>query len=188
MGFLELFTGKKLSDTQSWNNSQLKGMQNVGAGQTDEGLNDLRGLQGTFQGYINNGGLTPDLQRQFDVAQGQLSDQYTRSGRSLNAALAQRRLQSGGQLTPEAIAEMEKEGQSSADEQYFGASNNLALQKADMSFQATKDWYGRIQSIADTIRSTGLTREQAALAARLQMAGLAQNRRLETAKIFGRWI
>jgi len=168
---------KKLSDTLSWNNSVLKDMQAGGVAQTDEGLNTLRGLDGNFRSYIAAGGLTPELGRQFNVAQGQLGDQYARSARSLRAALEQRRLQSGGQLTPQAVAEMEKEGQQTADEQYFGATNDLATQKATLSFEATRDWYSRLQGIAETMRTTGLSREQAALAARLQLASMPLQRR-----------
>jgi hypothetical protein len=118
------------------------------------------------------GGLTPDLQKQFDVASGRISDQYARSGRSLSAALANRRAQSGGALTPAAIAEMQSEGQTQANEDYFDASNSLAAQKANLSYTATRDWYSQLQNIQETITQTGLTREQQAMLAKLQTAGL----------------
>lgn len=176
--FRKLFGGdRKLSDTMSWNNSDVKAQLAAGTANTDEGLAGLRSLSGDYRDYIAAGGLTPALNRQFDVQRGALSDQYARSGRSLSAALAARRAQSGGALTPAAIAEMESEGATKANEDYFTASNDLSGQQAELSYSATKDWYGKLQEIQDTITQTGLTREQQAMLARLQLAAFQLQRR-----------
>ena len=148
-----------------------------GTALTDEGLGGLRDLDKKYQGLIASGGLTPELKRQFDVARGYLSDQYTRSSRSLSAALASRRAQTGGALTPGAVAEMEKQSGATRDEQYFGASNDLAGKQATMGYESTKDLYSRIENIRGTITQTGLTREQQGLLARLHAAGLMLDRR-----------
>lgn len=169
----------------SFSNPELKDSGAAGADLTGEGLGDLRNLGKTYQGYIDNGGLTPDLNRQFDVAGGTLADNYARAGRSLSAALAARRAQSGGALTPQAIAEMEKEGAEKSGEAYFSATNDLAQNKAELSYKATSDWYGRLENIADTIRTTGMTKEQQSLLARLQLAGLQLQKRGQTLGALG---
>lgn len=168
-----IIRGKKTGgNVNQFNNPELVGSSGSADALTGEGLTKLRDLSGEYRTFLDNGGLTPELSKQFDVAKGTLSDNYARAGRSLSASLAARRAQSGGALTPQAIGELQKEGDEQSAEQYFGASNDLAMAKADLSYKATSDWYGRIQGIADTIRSTGMTQKQQALLARLQLAGL----------------
>jgi len=152
---------------------------------TDEGIGGLRTLDKQYQDLLAKGGLTPELKRQFDVARGYLSDQYTRSGRALGAALAQRRAQSGGALTPGAVAEMEKQGGATRDEQYSDASNELNISEAQMGYESTKDLYTRIENIRGTITSTGLTREQQGLLAQLHAASLMLDRRKAITNVAG---
>jgi len=144
----------------------------AGTGTVNEGLNDLRNLDTEYQANIANGGLTPALRRQFEVARGQLQDNYTRAGRSLSAALAARRAQSGGALTPGAVAEMEKEAGAQRDEQLFDSTNNLNMGEANLGYQATRDFYSGIEKIRSEITQTGLTQQQQALLAKLQLANL----------------
>lgn len=144
---------------------------------TEEGLGGLRGLASQFQAQLDGGALTPELQRTFAVARGALSDQYARSGRALRQALEARRMQSQGALTPGAIAELEKEHEVTANEDYFAASNDLAHEKAALTYTATTDLFDRLTNIKDTIRTTGLTQEQQALMAKLQAALMKLERR-----------
>lgn len=138
----------------------------------DEGLNGLRGLNSTYQQNINAGGLTPALNRSFDLARGGLADTYARSGRSLQSALAARRAQSGGALTAGAVADLTKEGEAKSEEQYFGAQNDLQMNQATLGYNSTKDFYSKINDNMNSIASAGLTREQQQLMAKLQLASL----------------
>ena len=186
-GIEKLFTGSDYGRTLKdiYNSGGTTGAS--GTALTDEGIGNLRSLSGDYKDYIAAGGLTPALRRSFDVAKGGLADQYARSGRSLSAALQARRAQSGGALTPAAIAEMESEGATKANEDYFSASNDLNAQQANLSYSATKDWYSQLQDIQNTITTTGLTREQQGLLARLQAAQLMYQRNKAISDAASKW-
>jgi hypothetical protein len=148
----------------------------------EEGLNGMRDLDTTYQQNIDAGGLSPGVKRGFDVGRGALADQYARAGRSLSSALAARRQQSGGALSAGAIADLTKEGQSAADEQYFGASNDLTNSEANLAYTSTKDFYSKINANLQSIATAGLTREQQQLMAKLQLASMRLGAKTDVTK------
>lgn len=159
-----------------------------GTGNVNEGLGDLRKLSGDYQAQIDAGGLTPALNAQFDAAGGTISDTATRANRAFAAKMGEDAATSGGELSPAAQAEMEKENSKSVAENEFQARNQLAFQKADVSMASTQRLQDRILSIADSIRTTGLSQTQQGLMAKLQGAGLSITRMQDIVKdILGPW-
>lgn len=145
-------------------------------GLTDEGLGDLRRISGDYRDLIRKGGLTEAVNREYDVQQGRISDDVIRAGRSFRASLAHQAAQSGGYLSPAAMAELAKENEANVNQQAFESRNSLAFEKAKVSQQATSELQQRILDIADMIRTTGLTREQLAQLGQLQVAQLQYQR------------
>lgn len=144
----------------------------AGTDLTNSGISSLQDLDKQYRDLIASGGLTPELKRQFDMARGQVADQYTRSSRSLGAALASRRAQMGGALTPGAVAEMETQGNVLNSENAFGATNQVNMGEAQLGYESTTNLYNQIQNIRGTITQAGLTREQQAMLAKLQLASI----------------
>ena len=151
-----------------------------GKGITDMSLDDLHRMSGDFQNQINTGGLTPALNRQYDVAGGAISDNAVRAARSFRAGLGQTAIQNGGTLSPAAQAELETRNEANVNEDTFTARNNLAFDKAKVSQAATSELQDRILKVADMVRTTGLTREQMGSAALIQAAVLKLQQKRDT--------
>jgi hypothetical protein len=148
---------------------------NNGKALTDVSLDDLRRISGNFQDQVNTGGLTPALNREYDVQGGRISDDATRAARSFRSSLSSQSVAGGGFLSPAAQAELSTRNEANVNENTFNARNNLAFDKARVSQAATSELQGRILQIADMVRTTGLTREQQA-----QMGALAINNQMLT--------
>lgn len=162
----------KIDRLDQWGQSNF----NSGSSYTDEAINNYRGLASQFQSQINDGGLTSAMRRQFDVGRGDLSDQATRAGRGFQEQLSQMSAQNGGELSPAAMAQLAKEHGIRSDEQLFGATNQLNMGEATMAQAATQSLQQRLLDIQDSIRTTGLTREQMGIMAELQAAQLQHQR------------
>lgn len=188
-GALELaFTGSDLG-------KKLRGLDRAGMARsargakwTEEGLKGLRDLDADFMEQINQGGLSRDVNRGFDLARGALSDNFVRAGRSLRASLEQQRLAGGGFLSQDAIAEMTTEADARRSEGFFTASNQLATDKAMLQQKTTQELYDQVLKIRDTIRETGLTQEQMGIMMRLQTAALKLERNKAIANSATSWI
>lgn len=148
---------------------------NGALGLTDSSLADLRRIGGDFQNQINTGGLTPALNRQYDVQGGRISDDAVRAARAFRSNLGQQAAQNGGFLSQAAQGELATRNEANVNEDTFNARNNLAFDKAHVAQEATSTLQGRILQIADMIRTTGLTREQQS-----QMGALAINNQMLT--------
>lgn len=145
---------------------------NSGKSITDTSLDDLRNLSGGYTDLINKGGLTPALNREFDVQGGRISDDAVRAGRAFRASIGQQAAQNGGFLSQAAQGELAARNEANVNENAFTARNDLNFKKATISQQATSELQDRVLKVADMIRTTGLTREQMGQAALIQAAVL----------------
>jgi hypothetical protein len=149
-----------------------------GRGLTDEALRQLNSLDEDFSSQIEKGGLPDYVLRDFEVAQGRLSDDYSRSGKAFTASLQQQAKQSGGRLSPEAIAAMMKENESDLGESFFNARNDLSSKQAGMRLQHTDYLFDQIRQIREKKLGTAqaeLDRGQAAQIASI-LARLDRNK------------
>ena len=176
-GLLEqVGTGRNLGKDLSKYADYFKNAGYAGTALTNEGLADLRNLSGSFQDQINAGGLTPALNREYDVQRGRISDDAVRATRSFRASIAQQAAQNGGYLSPAAQAELERRNAADVSEQSFKTSNDLAFEEARVKQESTTQLQNNILRIADMVRSTGLTREQQAQMGMLNVAQLMYQR------------
>lgn len=174
--FERLFTGRDFGQDLSKYNNIFKSAYNSGTALTDSSLGDLRNLSGGYQRQIDAGGLTPALNREYDVQGGKISDDAARAGRSFRANLGQQAAQNGGFLSQAAQAELATRNEAGVNENTFTARNNLAFDKARVSQAATSELQDRILKVADMIRTTGLSREQQAQMGALNILGLQYQR------------
>jgi hypothetical protein len=171
-----------LSTKKDINNVKFAAQDWINGGKaiTDQSLLDLRNLSGGYQDLINRGGLTPALNREYDVQGGRISDDATRAARSFRSSLSSQAAAGGGFLSPAAQAELSARNESNINEGTFNARNSLAFDKARVSQQATSELQDRILKVADMTRTTGLTREQMGQAALIQAAVLKLQQKGQT--------
>lgn len=153
---------------------------NSGKSITDTSLADLHNLSSGYTDLINKGGLTPALNREYDVQGGRISDDATRAARSFRSSLSSQAATSGGFLSPAQLAELSTRNESNLNETSFNARNNLAFDKARVSQAATSELQDRILKVADMTRQTGLSREQMGQAALIQAAVLKLQQKGQT--------
>lgn len=111
----------------------------------------LSQLAGDFQSQINAGGLTDAMRRGFQLQRGRAQDI---AARGLNAArqnMGQRRLESGGNLSAEAAAELEMLGAEGVNQQLFDANLGIDTTEAQMSQEATQALQDRILAIRESL-------------------------------------
>lgn len=123
---------------------------------TEEGLQGFRNLDSEYSERLRSGNvLSPNLDRAFKVAQGQLSDTDVRNKRSNVARLSQLRKQSGGALGVDQIAELTTTYDSDSDQSLYEATNELSMGRAQVEMKETNSLRDRIMAARDRILGTG---------------------------------
>lgn len=132
------------------------GQERLGAGTklTDETLFGLRGDLKLFDDRLRNP-LGDETKSIFSRARGQATDATVRRQRGFGAALAERARQSGGTLSPAAIAELEQQTQRDLSETEF--QNMLAIdsEQAALTLSETNRLFDRRADIRRTMLGIG---------------------------------
>lgn len=171
--FFERFAGEKnLNKNMKAVYSRGIGAWDQGAALQNEGLKGLRSLDADFMRQIAQGGTTDALRRSFAMQRGAIEDTGTRALGSLSDQIGQQRMRSGGNLSPEAAAELVTQGQAAIEDSKFGAVRDQNIAEAQISYEATRELQDRIMRIRESILGTGNAERDRGLDAMLQSLGL----------------
>lgn len=143
---------------------------------TDYGFDLHRGAYGDLEALDRQlvgeraAGLPDYVRRAFEVGQGRLTDEATRSNRSFAAGLVQRARASGGRLDPNAALEYQLENERGVNEELFGARGALSAQEAGAQLEHTNRLLDSIMAIRD--RKLGSAERTAALGIQTRLGAL----------------
>jgi len=141
-----------------------------------EGIGGLRGLSNDFAERIRQGGLSKSTRGNFERQRGRASDVAARMTNSINQNLAQRRIQSGGNLSTEAAAELSTIGQEQVSQQQFDQMLGIDTAETQLEVEETRalnQWMLQIQSF---IAEQGRAGQGIGLEAMLGSLGLRHRR------------
>lgn len=129
-----------------------------GRGITDETLGGLRGDLKLFDSRLNNP-LGDETKGIFQRARGMASDNTVQRQRSFGASLAERARQSGGTLSPAAIAELEQQTQRDLAESEFKDQFAIDSEQAALTLTETNRLFDRRADIRKTMLGIGDAKE-----------------------------
>lgn len=121
---------------------------------TDEGLGGLRDSLSNYQEGMRDP-LGETGRNLFARARGNLTDNFTRTLASARTRARQQALQSGGGLTAEQIAALDRESGRDAEENLFRGENELSMGEAEMTLSETNRLRDRIEGVQKTILGVG---------------------------------
>ena len=147
----------------------------TGIGTTNEGLFGLRGDLKMFDERLRNP-LGDEGESIFRQARGQIADSSVRQRRGFAAGLAERARQSGGTLSPAAIAELDQQTQRDLAESQFTSEFNLSREHAGLVLSETNKLFDRRNDIRKTMLGIGEADKDRGLAAWLAKLNLQHNR------------
>jgi hypothetical protein len=153
------------------------GQDTIAAGRklTDEGLFGLRGDLKLFDDRLRNP-LGDETKSIFNRARGQVSDDSVRRQRGFTASLAERARQSGGTLSPAAIAELEQQTQRDLSETEFQSQFAIDSQQAALTLTETNKLFDRRADIRRTMLGIGEADKDRGLQQWLASLNLRHNR------------
>lgn len=162
-----------------------KSMQNFGFGEYgrgvdlgNEGLNGVRSSARTYEDMLASGRPLPgSVYKSFARLRGAVGDESTRSMSAIRDTLATRRAQSGGMMSAEAAAELERMGHRDVRSKTFDTMRDIDVAEAQQELAATQDLFsrldaarGRILNYAEFTQNMGSTLYQNGLLARMKRA------------------
>jgi hypothetical protein len=141
---------------EAWRGLGDQGRDAYNAGQTltDEGLGNMRGLNNEYRDRLKDP-LGAAGRGIFTRARGKLNDDSVRGQRSFSARITQRAAQSGGTMSPEAIAELEAQNARDINEAKFTAGNEITQSEAGLTLQETGRLFDRMEGINRMIAGIG---------------------------------
>lgn len=110
-----------------------------GFGLQGKSLSALDTLDKQLSDEVASGGLPPAVAKAFQVGQGRITDEGTRSRTSFNSNVAEMAARSGGRLDPNAALDYQLENEKNVDESTFTARNDLSSQEALTRMKHTDD-------------------------------------------------
>jgi hypothetical protein len=136
----------------------------------DRSVGELDSLDDDLSAQVRDGGLTPEMEREFEVARGRVADYVTRSRRGYGADLLQASRRTGGTVDANtALAyQLEREGQ--LDEGAFEAENDISFQKAAARMERTDRLYSMILGIRE--RKAGISQSERDRAAQMWLGSI----------------
>lgn len=147
---------------------------------TNENLTGLRDDLKLFDERLRNP-LGKEVEGIFTRARGQIRDDTVRRQRGFAAALAERARQSGGTLSPTAIAELEQNTQRDLAESEFTMDFNLAREHAALSLAETNKLFDRRADIRRTLLGVSEADKDRGLGLWQAKLGLQHNRNVAIA-------
>lgn len=121
---------------------------------TEEGLNDLRGYRSTYASRLNDP-LGATGRGIFTRARGALSDTANQRTSAFGSRLLQHATQSGGNLSPEAQAQLEQQNQRDVNQELFTGNAAISDAEAQLTLSETSKLFDRMESIGKTILGVG---------------------------------
>lgn len=135
--------------------------RDAGTGIADEGLAGIRDLDRQYTDRLNSGQVLPaSVYNAYKALRGQIGDTTARDTMSLTQSLAQRNAQSGGRMSPEALAELQKEGEQSINDSEFTALQGVGVDQAHTELAETNKLNDRIEAARSAILGAGEFRQQ----------------------------
>lgn len=180
-GWIDRTLGGKASDV----GPDLVGLGNTGTNEFDagtstlnEGLGDLRTQQQTYTDLLKNPlGTGPNSASAiFARARGGLSDAATRATNTLGVRLAQQARQSGGNLSPEAQAELAAQNERDTNQNLFEGNVAISNAEATATLSETSKLFDRLDNISRTILGVGENERSQGLQALISALGLRLDR------------
>lgn len=175
---LERVIGGKASDTSK----DLVRATNTGWSTFDAGtalsdseIGTLRGYSDTYAQRLSDP-LGATGRGIFSRARGALSDVATQRTGAFSSRLIQQAAQSGGNLSPEARAELEASNQRDVNQGLFEGNAAVSNAEAKMTLDETSKLFDRMEGISKTILGVGTGRETQGLQLLLASLGLRHNR------------
>lgn len=150
----------------------------TGTDLTNEGLGDLRSQQQTYSEALKNPlGTGPNSAAGiFARARGGVTDLATRSTNTLGARLSQQAKQNGGNLSPEAQAELTAENQRDTNQNVFESNTAISNAEASATLSETSKLFDRMDAISKTILGVGADERTQGLQALIASLGLRYQR------------
>ena len=115
----------------------------------DRSVGELDELDTDLYGQVRAGGLTPEMEREYEVARGRVADQVTRSRRGYGADLLQASRRTGGTVDANTALSYQLEREGQLDESAFEAENDISFQKAAARMERTDRLYSMILGIRE---------------------------------------
>jgi hypothetical protein len=146
MGFLD-----KKRTVKHYDTARRQAKEDFAAGRQllDDSVRGIDELDDDLYGQIRRGGLTPEMELEYEVARGRVADMVARDRRSMGADLLQATRRSGGTVDANtALAyQVEREGQ--LDEAKFDAENDISFEKARVRMERTDALYQLIAGLRE---------------------------------------
>lgn len=169
MAFGFSFSHKTKDINNAWKDLTKTGTSTFDSGNTvtDEGLGDLRTLGSTFADNLKNplGSGPNSANGIFARARGGLTDAATRATSSFGARLFQQARQGGGNLSPEAQAELQAQNARDTNQSLFEGNNAISDKQAELTLSETSKLFDRMTDISKTILGVGEARSNRGLQA-----------------------
>jgi hypothetical protein len=140
-----------------------RGYRDANAGQiiADEGLGGIRRLDADYTNRLNSGRVLPNsIYKAYSTLRGRVKDTGVAQNTALNADLAQRNAESGGRMSPEALAEMRMQGQEAINQSEFAANVDIGVQESRDELAETNKLMDRIEAARGAILNAGQFRQQ----------------------------
>jgi hypothetical protein len=161
---------KKTSKYYNTVRHQAKEDFGYGADLLRQTVSGLDSLDADFSGQIGRGGLTPEMEREFEVARGRISDDVARSRRGWGADLMQAGRRSGGTFDANTAMAYQLEREGDLDQARFGAENDVSFQKAAARMERTDKLYQMILAVRD--RKGALSQDERNRAANMWLGAI----------------
>lgn len=162
MAFGFSFSHKTKDINNAWKALTATGTDTFNQGNTieDQGIGDLNALGSQYEEALKNPlGTGPNSASAiFARARGGLSDQFTRSSNTLGVRLAQQARQSGGNLSPEAQAQLAAENERENSQNLFEGNVAVSNAEAAATLTETSKLFDRLEMISKTILGAGADR------------------------------
>lgn len=172
MAFGFSLTHKTKPIKKAWEGLGATGTDTFNAGNAlaDTEVNTLRGYRADYQDRLANPlGTGPNSATGiFNRARGALSDTATQRAGAFSSRLLQRSVQDGGNLSPEARAQLEQQNQRDINQQLFEGNNAISDAQAAMTLTETSKLFDRMEGISKTILGVGIDRSNVGLNALIQ--------------------
>lgn len=156
-----------------------RGTSTTGTALTGEAIDSIRNLDSSYSAKLASGKVLPQsVYGAYNSLRGGIKDTAARDTTALSAGIGQKNAQIGGRLSPEQMAELQKEGEQGINDQEFSALRGVGQAQAEAELTQTNALMDRIESARNAILNAGQFQQQLGQHAQIQ-AMMAQLRRRE---------
>jgi hypothetical protein len=147
-----------------------QGTFDAGNALIDSEVNTLQGYRGDYANRLKNPlGEGPNSATGiFTRARGALSDTATQRTGAFGARLTQLARQTGGNLSPAAIAQLQEQNSREVNQELFTGNTAISDAQASLTLSETSKLFDRMESISKTILGVGENKRNLGLSALIQ--------------------